>query len=73
MSLPAAASASDQNDAKWLSPTMVNARANMLNPALNYLTFQHMDQMFATRTVAAGSRAAAAVHACFAGGRVHDW
>ncbi|WP_244296102.1 serine hydrolase domain-containing protein [Pannonibacter phragmitetus] len=34
---------------------MVNARANMLNPALNYLTFQHMDQMFATRTVAAGS------------------
>ncbi len=54
MSLPAAASASDQNDAKWLSPTMVNARANMLNPALNYLTFQHMDQMFATRTVAAG-------------------
>lgn len=56
MSLPAAASASDQNDAKWLSPTMVNARANMLNPALNYLTFQHMDQMFATRTVAAGSQ-----------------
>ena len=55
MSLPAAASASDQNDAKWLSPTMVNARANMLNPALNYLTFQHMDQMFATRTVAAGA------------------
>ncbi|MGY4749371.1 serine hydrolase domain-containing protein [Pannonibacter sp. Q-1] len=35
---------------------MVNARANMLNPALNYLTFQHMDQMFATRTVAAGSQ-----------------
>ncbi|KND20720.1 6-aminohexanoate hydrolase [Pannonibacter phragmitetus] len=56
MSLPAAASASDQNDAKWLSPTMVNARANMLNPALNYLTFQHMDQMFATRTVAAGAQ-----------------
>ena len=56
MSLPAAASAADQNDAKWLSPTMVNARANMLNPALNYLTFQHMDQMFATRTVAAGSQ-----------------
>lgn len=56
MSLPAAASAADQNDAKWLSPTMVNARANMLNPALNYLTFQHMDQMFATRTVAAGAQ-----------------
>jgi CubicO group peptidase (beta-lactamase class C family) len=26
----------------------------MFDPALNYLTFQHMDQMFATRTVAAG-------------------
>lgn len=40
--------------ARWLTPTMINARAHMFEPALNYLTFQHMDQMFATRTVAAG-------------------
>lgn len=47
-----AASAAD--DGRWLTPTMINARAHMFEPALNYLTFQHMDQMFATRTVAAG-------------------
>lgn len=47
-----AASAAD--DARWLTPTMITARAHMFEPALNYLTFQHMDQMFATRTVAAG-------------------
>jgi CubicO group peptidase (beta-lactamase class C family) len=41
-------------DTRWLTPTMINARAHMFAPALNYLTFQHMDQMFATRTVAAG-------------------
>lgn len=41
-------------DTRWLTPTMINARAHMFDPALNYLTFQHMDQMFATRTVAAG-------------------
>lgn len=41
--------------ARWLSPTMINARASMFTPTLNYLTFQHMDQMFATRTVPAGS------------------
>lgn len=51
LSQPIAAAAAD--DARWLSPTMVNARAHMFEPALNYLTFQHMDQMFATRTVAA--------------------
>ena len=49
-----AASAAD--DAHWLTPTMINARAHMFEPALNYLTFQHMDQMFATRTVAAGGK-----------------
>ncbi|MDQ0315496.1 serine hydrolase domain-containing protein [Amorphus orientalis] len=48
---PAAA----QNDgSRWLTPTMIQARAHMFDPALNYLTFQHMDQMFATRTVEAG-------------------
>jgi CubicO group peptidase (beta-lactamase class C family) len=47
--------ASANDDMRWLTPTMINARAHMFEPALNYLTFQHMDQMFATRTVAAGS------------------
>jgi CubicO group peptidase (beta-lactamase class C family) len=42
------------DDARWLTPTMINARAHMFDAALNYLTFQHMDQMFATRTVSAG-------------------
>ncbi len=42
------------DDARWLTPTMIGARAHMFDPALNYLTFQHMDQMFATRTVEAG-------------------
>ncbi|MGR3369944.1 MAG: serine hydrolase domain-containing protein [Sagittula sp.] len=40
---------------RWLTPTMIEARASMFLPSLNYLTFQHMDQMFATRTVPAGS------------------
>jgi hypothetical protein len=57
LSHPVAASAAD--DAQWLSPTMVNARAHMFDPALNYLTFQHMDQMFATRTVAAAEESRA--------------
>lgn len=43
-------------ESRWLTPTMIEARANMMNPGLNYLTFQHMNQMFATRTTAAGDR-----------------
>lgn len=39
---------------RWETPTMINGRASMLMPGLNYLTFQHMDQLFATRHVAAG-------------------
>ncbi|MCW9066554.1 MAG: beta-lactamase family protein, partial [Ignavibacteriaceae bacterium] len=42
------------NDARWLTPTMINARANMFNPKLNFLIFQNLDKMFATRTVRAG-------------------
>ncbi|NIY79692.1 serine hydrolase [Celeribacter sp. HF31] len=41
--------------AHWLTPTMINGRAHMFDPGLNFLTFQHMDQMFATREVKAGS------------------
>lgn len=40
-------------DARWLTPTMITARAHMFDPNLNYLTFQHMDQLFASRTVGA--------------------
>ena len=43
-----------QDDDRWLTPTMIGARAHMFEPSLNYLTFQHMDKMFATRPVAAG-------------------
>lgn len=43
-----------QEDARWLTPTMITARAHMFEASLNYLTFQHMDRMFATRSVAAG-------------------
>lgn len=42
------------DDARWLTDTMINARAEFMTPGLNYLTFQHIDTMFATRTVAAG-------------------
>jgi CubicO group peptidase (beta-lactamase class C family) len=42
------------DDGRWLTPTMINARADFMNPALNYLTFQHIDTMFATRPVSAG-------------------
>jgi CubicO group peptidase (beta-lactamase class C family) len=43
-----------QEDDRWLTPTMVNARAHMFEASLNFLTFQHMDKMFASRTVEAG-------------------
>lgn len=42
------------DDAHWLSPTMVNARAEFMSPGLNYLTFRNIDSMFATRLVAKG-------------------
>lgn len=51
--LPLSAAVAD-DDARWLTPTMIGARANMFYPGLNYLTFQHMDQLFATRDVPAG-------------------
>jgi CubicO group peptidase (beta-lactamase class C family) len=51
--LAALATTAIADDARWLTPTMVTARANMMRPELNYLTFQHMDAMFATRTTRA--------------------
>lgn len=44
-----------EDDSRWLTPTMITARAHMFDANLNYLTFQHMDQLFASRTVEAGS------------------
>ncbi|RCW27943.1 hypothetical protein DFR48_102437 [Ciceribacter lividus] len=51
LAVPALAETDDQ---KWLTPTMVNARAAMMTPELSLLTFQHMDTIFATRPVRAG-------------------
>ena len=42
------------SDSRWLTPTMINARANMFDPQLNFLIFQNLNKMFATRTVPAG-------------------
>jgi len=44
------------DDSRWLTPTMINARANMFHPELNFLIFQHLDKMFATRTVPASGK-----------------
>ncbi|MFD1746224.1 serine hydrolase domain-containing protein [Rhizobium helianthi] len=59
LSVMMSAGAVSAEESKWQTPTMVNARAGMLDPRLNYLTFQHMDQLFATRNVAAGGKASA--------------
>ena len=40
--LGAAATAQSSDPARWLTPTMIEARASMFMPSLNYLTFQHM-------------------------------
>ncbi len=53
--LGSAANAQSSDPDRWLTETMIEARASMFMPTLNYLTFQHMDQMFATRDVSAGS------------------
>ncbi|NSY41215.1 serine hydrolase [Leisingera sp. ANG59] len=56
-SLSGSASAQPDGPSRWLMPTMIEARASMFMPTLNYLTFQYMDQMFATRTVDAADSA----------------
>jgi CubicO group peptidase (beta-lactamase class C family) len=37
----------------WRTPTMIDARAHMFHTELSFLTFQHLDKMFASRTVEA--------------------
>jgi hypothetical protein len=39
-----------------LDPATVAARANKNDPNLNFLTRQHLDQLFATRVVKAGEK-----------------
>lgn len=56
LALGASAMLARADDARWLTPTMINARASMMSPELNYLTFQHMDAMFATRTTKASGK-----------------
>jgi len=48
--------AQTDSDSRWLTPTMINARANMFDPKLNFLIFRNLDKMFATRTVPAGEK-----------------
>jgi CubicO group peptidase (beta-lactamase class C family) len=51
----AMAGAAETGDSRYMTPTMINARAHMFDPNLNWMTFQHLDQMFATRTVTASA------------------
>ena len=48
--------AQTDNDSRWLTPTMIHARTNMFHPKLNFLIFQNLDKMFATRTVPGGGK-----------------
>ena len=48
--------ATAQPASQWTTPTMVEGRNQMFHPGLNFLTFQHMDQLFATRVVKASDK-----------------
>lgn len=56
LALAAGTSLVHADDQRWMTPTMIAARANMMNPELNFLTFQHMDAFFATRTTKASGK-----------------
>lgn len=45
-----------QPNSPWTTPTMIEGRRHMFEPSLNFLTFQHMDQLFATRVVKASGK-----------------
>jgi CubicO group peptidase (beta-lactamase class C family) len=45
-----------QPSSPWTTPTMIEGRNQMFHPGLNFLTFQHMDQLFATRVVRASGQ-----------------
>lgn len=48
--------ATAQPSSPWTTPTMIEGRNHMFDPGLNFLTFQHMDQLFATRAVRASGK-----------------
>lgn len=48
--------ATAQPSSPWTTPTMIEGRKHMFDPGLNFLTFQHMDQLFATRVVRASGK-----------------
>lgn len=48
--------ATAQPSSPWMTPTMIEARRHVFDPGLNFLTFQHMDQLFATRVVRASGK-----------------
>jgi CubicO group peptidase (beta-lactamase class C family) len=45
-----------QAGSPWTTPTMIEGRNQMFYPGLNFLTFQHMDQLFASRAVKASDQ-----------------
>ena len=45
-----------QPSSPWTTPTMIEGRKHMFDPGLTFLTFQHMDQLFATRVVGASAK-----------------
>ena len=45
-----------QPSSPWTTPTMIEGRNHLFDPGLNFLTFQHMDQLFATRAVSASGK-----------------
>jgi len=48
--------ATAQPSSPWTTPTMIEGRKHMFEPGLTFLTFQHMDQLFATRVVKASGK-----------------
>jgi len=45
-----------QPSSPWTTPTMIEGRNHLFDPGLTFLTFQHMDQLFATRAVRASGK-----------------
>lgn len=45
-----------QPSSPWTTPTMIEGRSHVFDPGLSFLTFQHMDQLFATRVVRASGK-----------------
>jgi len=48
--------ATAQSGSPWTTPTMIEGRNQIFYPGLNFLTFQHMDELFAARAVKASDK-----------------